>query len=286
MSIITNATNNNLGNGFFYGTVLANSTQVNAMRNTPITYLSSPGTNEIIIIRKFGINLDFNSIAYSGGGTVILKNGTNVITGTIGVTNVTAGSSNCFGGGNAATATITGSIRNQAVLLTNNTASFAAGNSNVNFWCVYSIASFSLNSVTNSVNNIANNGFAKQTIIIPSASVQNLGSTPVSILSSLGAGKAIIPNFISFLMPFNTTPYNAVNLSLVYHGQSTALMTTGATTFMNASADAMINIVSPTFSNYDPANANGLGIDLTASGAAGSGDSPIKVILEYSIVDL
>jgi hypothetical protein len=257
------------------------------MKNTPITYLSSPGANEIIIIKKFGINLNFNSVAYANGGACLLKNGSTAITGTLAATAVTSGVSNCNGAGNSAVATITGSsLRNQAVLLTNNTASFTSGNSNVNFWCIYSIESFSLNITTNSVNNVANAGFAKTEVIIPSASVQGLGTTPVSILPSPGSGKAIIPNFVTFLMPYNSVQYNSVNLSLVYNGQSTAIMSTGSTTFMSASNDAVICVVTPTLSNVNPTAAGGLGIDILAGGTCGSGNSPIKVILGYSVITL
>lgn len=113
--------------------------EIYSMYATPITLLSAPGANKAYNPFTGYIWVDFNSAAYTGGGTVELRFGSDTQA-TAAVGSITTGSDLLTKTGGAGGST-TGSL-NQALTITNLTGAFATGDSDVYLVLYYAIEDF------------------------------------------------------------------------------------------------------------------------------------------------
>ncbi len=153
MSITINSTNNNLGNGYFYNNFLASPSDIDNMILTPITYLNAPGSNLIYLIKGVGLNIIYNTTAYSRGDLAFFLIDSSVVGGPISANLITPSYQSCWPGLYFnVSPTMNNSIRNMPVTITNQTQAFSNGDSNIRFWSLSSVVNFASQSTQNSVN--------------------------------------------------------------------------------------------------------------------------------------
>jgi hypothetical protein len=288
-----NAINNNLGGQVYYATKTLNSTQIAAMNGAPILFdtISNPGANKAIVIKYWGFDLSFNSAAYTGGGAINLyydNARTQQATVNVAATNMTAAASVCTNGAGSAAIIPGANAINKPIYISNATAAFATGDSNVTFFAFYSIINIDSSGFPqNCINNQSNNNtFNVAELYIPSAQVQTLNGTPLSIVGAPAAGQAIMPERMTSILIFNSVAYSSSLVSLIPHGGATSLLTSTGS-FISGTATQFQTTAVPSLSNYTPSNLSGLGLDVKASANPGaSGDSALKIYLSYSIITL
>ncbi len=288
-----NAINNNLGGQTYYAEKILNSTQIAGMNGSPVLFdtIPSPGANKATVIKYWGFDLSFNSIAYTGGAGIGLyydNARTQVATQNLPAVNMTASASVCANSSGLATAITGTNAINKPIYISNITSAFATGNSSVTFFAFYSIINFDSSVFPqNCINNQAgNNSFNVTELYIPSASVQTLNGTPLSIVASPGAGKAIFPQRMTSMLIFNSVAYSNALVSLIPHGGSSSLLSS-TTNFISGTATQLQTTSNAALNNYIPSNFSGLGLDIKASANPGvSGNSALKIYLSYSIITL
>ena len=117
------------------------SAQILALNGTPVVVIVAPGAGKIISIDEFTAELVFNTIAYTGGGTVGvtylggfqtgLSCGVNLIIAT--QTEICQSSASTF------VPAVATAIVNQSVALAVTGPPFAAGNSPLSYWIKYHV---------------------------------------------------------------------------------------------------------------------------------------------------
>ncbi len=287
-----NKINSSLGGQTYYATKTLNSTQIAAMFGAPILFdtIQNPGANKAIIIKYWGFDLTFNSAAYTGGGQTNLyydTSRTQSATGALVASNMNASSSVCANAAGVTTIIPGTNGINKPIYISNITGAFATGDSNVTFFAFYSIVSFdSVGLPQNCINNQSNNNtFNVAELYIPSASVQTLNATPLSIVAAPAAGQAIIPERMTSILVFNSVAYSNSTVSLIVHGGSSVL--TATANFIAGTVTQFQTTGVPTFSNVTPSSLSGLGLDIKASASTGaSGNSALKIYLSYAIITL
>lgn len=131
-----NAINNQVGNGFISKKFILTPAQVIGAFATPVQLIPAPGAGKIALIYQADIFLNFNSVAYTGGGTPVLfpttlSNGVPFSTTTITASAKTWQGAQQVGPGI--------SHVNQAWNFTNQTGAFANGDSNLHIHLFYRI---------------------------------------------------------------------------------------------------------------------------------------------------
>ncbi len=288
-----NAINNNVGGQTYYQEKVLNSTQVAGMFGAPVLFdtIPNPGANKAIVIKYWGFNLSFNSIAYTGGAGIGLyyDNARTQIAGqALPATNMNASASVCANSSGLSTVILGANAINKPIYISNATGAFATGNSSATFFAFYSIVSFdAIGFPQNCINNqSSNNVFNVAELYIPSASVQTLNGTPLSIVASPGAGIAILAQRMTSILIFNSVAYSASLVNLIPHGGSASILSSAAN-FISQTATQFQTTSNPSLNNYVPSNFSGLGLDIKASANPGaSGNSALKIYLSYSIITL
>lgn len=125
-------------------------------------------------------------------------------------------------------------------------------------------------------------------ITITTAQLLALNTTPITLVTSPGSGKAIVPVFALLFLDFNTTAYDGIaggeDLALRYTNSSGEIAgQIEATGFLDASADA--HRVAQ-FSGLFVPTANAALVLHMLSGNIATGNSPLKLKLFYRTVDL
>ena len=115
------------------------SAELLALYATPLTLLTAPGINKAIKLLIGYAWLDYNSATYAGGGDIQFKFGSDVM-GTIS-SSIVKSSSDILGNFGATGSATTGSL-NQALTLTNATAAFTTGDSDLRIVLYYTIEDF------------------------------------------------------------------------------------------------------------------------------------------------
>lgn len=291
MTNIANTVNAGVANQFSYARKTLNSTQITGMFGTSILFdsIPTPASNQSIIIRNFETDLSFNSAQYTAGGVINLYYdnartqsasvgvAASAITGSVSAEASALGTPNLISAANS---------KGNPIYISNATQAFASGNSNVTFHAWYSLVTFDSSGIANKLNNNTNSAtwnFAQ--LYIPSASVQTLDSSPLTIVSSPGSGFMLIPDRMICLLIFNSVAYSNATVQLIYGTSSTVLMSS-TTNFISGTSSQHCQ-VSPAFSSFTPSNGDNNSLQIKASASPGaSGNSALKIYLTYSIVQL
>ncbi len=120
------------------------SAQILSMFTTPILLVPAQGANTLFLVNAFWIELIYNSIAYTGGGSVnvVWDNTSSVIALSNAATSITGTSSGTIALSVPAAAFMaTTNTINKGLYFTNSTAVFATGNSTANLHLYYSVLS-------------------------------------------------------------------------------------------------------------------------------------------------
>lgn len=125
-------------------------------------------------------------------------------------------------------------------------------------------------------------------ITITTAQVLALNTTPITLVTSPGSGKAIVPVFALLFLDFNSVAYDGIasgeDLALRYtNGSGEIAGQVEATGFLEASADA--HRVAQ-FSGLAVPTANADLVLHMTTGNIATGNSPLKIKLFYRTVDL
>jgi hypothetical protein len=116
-----------------------------------------------------------------------------------------------------------------------------------------------------------------------------LNATPKTLVAAPGAGKALVPTLITLFLDYNSTAYDGIaageDLVLRYtDGSGAALATIEATGFLDATADAVRWAIPASTAAFTPVANSPLVLHM-ATGEIATGDSPLKVRIDYKIID-
>lgn len=125
-------------------------------------------------------------------------------------------------------------------------------------------------------------------VVISSAEILALHTTPKTLIAAPGAAKAIVLDYALFFLDYNSAAYASVggsdDLTLRYTDGSGATVGTLETTgFLDQTADKYSLLVPAAGSLILPANQP---LVASLAGAVTTGNSPVAVRLQYDIVDL
>jgi hypothetical protein len=130
-------------------------------------------------------------------------------------------------------------------------------------------------------------------VTLSSSQVQNLNTTPISLVAAPGAGKYIVPRLITAFMDYNTAAYNGIaageDLAFRYtNGSGTILAQIEATGFLDQTSDqhrvAFPSNATTDFIGFTPTLNAALVAHMTTGNIA-TGDSPVYIFVAYEIVN-
>lgn len=289
MSFTINAINNNPSNQLYYAAKTLTPTQIKGMFASPVLFdtVPAPAANQAIIIRNYGFNVSFNTTAYTAGGSVGIyydSSRTQFASSSSGAGTINATSSICTNPG-----TVTGVIAatnsiGKSLYISNATQAFATGDSNVTFFAYYSIVTFDNSFHVNTPS--TGNAFQVAELYIPSASVQTLNATPITIVPAAGSGIMLVPERMISLLIYNSAAYSASTVNLIYGTSGSTILTNAAN--LIAGAVKQWNAVGlGTVTNFATSNADNNALQIKASANPGtSGNSALKIYLSYSTITL
>lgn len=125
---------------------------------------------------------------------------------------------------------------------------------------------------------------------ISSAELLALNATPKTLVAAPGAGKALILLDASVQLNFATTEYDGIaageDLNINYtDGSGDTVATVEATGFLDASADALRHVYPLAAAAITPVENAPLVMHM-ATGEIATGDSPLKVRVNYKVIDI
>lgn len=126
-------------------------------------------------------------------------------------------------------------------------------------------------------------------VTLTTAQVKALNATPITLVAAPGAGKAIVPTLITAFLDWNAAAYDGIaageDLVVRYtDGSGAAVATIEATGFLDATADAVRWALPTSTAAFTPV-ANSPIVAHMATGEIATGDSPLKVRVDYKIID-
>jgi hypothetical protein len=126
-------------------------------------------------------------------------------------------------------------------------------------------------------------------VTVSSAELLALNATPKTLVAAPGAGKAIVPTLVTLFLDYNSAAYDGIaageDLALKYTDASGAtLATIEATGFLDATADAVRFAFPTTTAAFTPV-ANAPLVLHMLTGEIATGNSPLKVRVDYKIID-
>ncbi len=131
-----------------YTKVTLSSADITTMRVTPKLLVSAGGANTLLYMMRVILELDFNSIAYTGGGNTFIQwdsttlGGGVIASSTIAATQINGNTKRMRYMNNAVAAALASSTTvNKGLYLTNATAAFATGNSTIYMHVYYVLLS-------------------------------------------------------------------------------------------------------------------------------------------------
>jgi hypothetical protein len=288
MTNIMNSINSNLGNQLYYAAFTLNSGQITGMFASPVLLIPAPGANKLIQIRNVIMTLNYGGTPYSGGGATALyydNAHTQTASTTISAANVNSSSSTVINSLGVLTVISGSNSINKPIYLSNTIGAFTSGNSNVTFEIFYSIVEYDSTNVIGNTNNIGGGNYYTSSVYIPSASVQTLNTTPITIAAAPPAGFAIIPERAIFMLIYNSVAYSSAVLDINYGAGGTAAINSNAA-LLSGSVNQWNQSVQ-SYNNALPSNLNNKPLVIQASTSpGGSGNSAVKVYLNYNIVPL
>lgn len=154
-------------------------------------------------------------------------------------------------------------------------------------------------------NSIAATDFADGVMLeatgtIAAAAVATLNATPVELIASPGAGKAVIVDEVQLFLDFGSVAYDDVgageDIQIEYATSGADIVQVESTGFLDAAADAhrfakpaAYNVAESTAGGFDLDNADDEAVQLTVLTGevfSAAGDSPLKWKVRYHVVDL
>lgn len=128
------------------------------------------------------------------------------------------------------------------------------------------------------------------TVTVSSAELLLLNTTPKTLLAAPGANKAIIMDGATLWLDYGGAAYDGIaageDLNIRYtDGSGQLVATIEATGFLDASADAVRYVYPATTAAITPV-ANAAMVLYMATGNIATGNSPLKVKLNYKIIDM
>jgi hypothetical protein len=126
-------------------------------------------------------------------------------------------------------------------------------------------------------------------VTLTAAQVKTLNATPVALVAAPGSGKALVPTLVTVFMDYGSVAYDGIaageDLAVKYTDASGAtLATIEATGFLDATADAVRYAFPTTTAAFTPV-ANAALVLHMLTGEIATGDSPVKVRVDYKIID-
>ena len=131
------------GSSFATGTLTA--VQIDAMEANPINIIPNPGAGFVIVVEQFILNY-VHVVSFVGGGNISLEYGNapaasgTLATGTIPATQLTAANNTYSKVGGATLTSLSGTLANNGLWISNDTAPFTGGaGSTVNYTVIYRV---------------------------------------------------------------------------------------------------------------------------------------------------
>ena len=123
--------------------------QFDGMYAAPFQLIAAPGANRVIVVSNATLSIIWNSVQYTAGGAIRFQYantvhgaGTNAMATTVAAADVNAATANNFQLllGVAQAWGLNTALGNQGIFLSNDTAAFATGNSNIKYSISYRVA--------------------------------------------------------------------------------------------------------------------------------------------------
>ena len=126
----------------------------------------------------------------------------------------------------------------------------------------------------------------RATITIPSAAVLTAKTTPVALLPA-ASGYVYVVAWAEMSVSFKSAAYSSTACGLYYHGTSQLALAANMNTTVDAAATSTGVFSGLNTGAIAGANINGLGVDFACTTAdPTTGDSPLKIVIEYVQVPL